>query len=275
MTDGTMGVLIRRASAANQKTAEDYERDGLLYCGKCHTPKQARVMLFGQLTTVPAACKCASEKWEAEEAARKREENRLKLESMREIWIADKSLRKCTFENARRSRLLDNCRKYVDRWGKALDENSGLLFYGNPGGGKTYAAACIANALIDHGIPAMITSFPRILAVSFEERAEAIRQVRKFPLLVLDDLGTERTTDYALEVVYTVVNERYKSGKPLIVTTNMGLKDLKNPKSIDYQRIYERILEICVPVYVEPAEYRAAEANRKLNIAKEIFGGGE
>jgi len=75
--------------------------------------------------------------------------------------------------------------------------------------------------------------------------------------------------------VYTVVNERYKSGKPLIVTTNLGLEELRSPKNIDYQRIYERILEMCVPVYVEPARYRAAEATRKLNIAREIFGNGK
>ena len=267
-------AIARLARQANGRKEGDYEQDGLLYCGSCHTPKEAKIVLCGRLKVVSVTCKCASAEWEAKEEARKREEERLKLEGKREIWIADKHLRKSTFANANRSKLLDKCWRYADQWDKVQKENSGLLFYGDPGGGKTYAAACIANALIDNGIPAMITSFPRILAASWDDRADIVRQCKWFPLLVLDDLGAERSSDYALEVVYTVVNERYKSDKPLIVTTNMGLADMKSPKSIEYQRIYERILEMCVPVYVEPARYRAAEAERKLNIARDIFGGG-
>ena len=74
-------------------------------------------------------------------------------------------------------------------------QNNGLLLWGNTGNGKTYAAACIANALIARGIPALITSFPRILNAGWDKR-EIAEQMRQYPLLVIDDLGAERESDY-------------------------------------------------------------------------------
>ena len=64
-------------------------------------------------------------------------------------------------------------------------------------------------------------------------------------LLVLDDLGAERSTEYAIEQLYAIVDQRYRSGKPLIVTTNMTLEQLKNGPELGRRRIYERVLEMC------------------------------
>ena len=66
-------------------------------------------------------------------------------------------------------------------------------------------------------------------------------------LLIIDDLGAERGTDYALEKVYNIIDSRYLSGKPLILTTNMTLKDMQESEDIRYRRIYDRIFEMCFP----------------------------
>ena len=129
-----------------------------------------------------------------------------------------------------------------------------------------------ANALIARGIPALITSFPRILNAGWDKR-EIAEQMRQYPLLVIDDLGAERESDYALETVYMVIDERYKARKPLIVTTNLTLEEICKPKSMDYQRIYDRILEMCVPVVFQGGSIRRKAANEKLRRAREALDG--
>ena len=97
-------------------------------------------------------------------------------------------------------------------------------------------------------------------------------QMKRFQLLVIDDLGVERESDYALEIVQLVVDERYKSGIPSIVTTNLTLKELENPKNLRYARIYDRVLEMCVPVYFDGPSRRQEKRKDKLRLAREVFG---
>ena len=102
-----------------------------------------------------------------------------------------------------------------------LENNIGLLIYGDTGNGKTHAAACIANALIDECVPVMMTSFPRILSGGFD-KSSTIAEMNRYPLVVIDDLGAERQSDYSLEIMYLIIDERYKAKKPLIITTNLS-----------------------------------------------------
>ena len=69
-------------------------------------------------------------------------------------------------------------------------------------------------------------------------------------LLVIDDLGAERGTEYAVENVFNVIDRRYRSGKHLIITTNLHISMLTNEQSLDKKRIYDRILELCIPICV-------------------------
>ena len=74
--------------------------------------------------------------------------------------------------------------------------------------------------------PVHMTNFALILndlAASFEGRNEYISRLCRYPLLILDDFGMERGTEYGLEQVFNVIDSRYRSGKPLIVTTNLTL----------------------------------------------------
>ena len=72
-------------------------------------------------------------------------------------------------------------------------------------------------------------------------------RIRNAPLVVFDDLGAERSSEYALENVFMMVDERYRARKPLIVTSNLTLNELKNPQGMDRKRIYDRILECASP----------------------------
>lgn len=250
----------------------DYEKDGLLYCGHCNTPKQCRIPIGGGVRLVGCQCACAAREYEAEKKARADREKRLRIETLRADGIRDKSLTACRFDTATMSEEIVKCKRYADAWDDMRRENNGLLLWGNTGNGKTFAAACIANELIDRGIPAMITSFPRILNAGYDKQ-EIIEQVHYYPLLVIDDLGAERSSEYAMETVYTVIDERYKSKKPLIVTTNLTLDELCKPKNMDYQRIYDRVIEMCTPLVFKGDNLRRDKANKRLRYVKSVLEG--
>ena len=154
--------------------------------------------------------------------------------------------------------------------------NTGLLLYGPVGTGKTFFSACIANALIDRGIPVMMTNFARIvddLQGDFSGRGDYLRRLNSYPLLIIDDLGIERNSEYMQEQVYNIVDARYASERPLIVTTNISLEEIKNPQNEQRRRIYDRILEMCHPIKVDGQSRRRqavrdkyAERNRLLGL---------
>ena len=276
MLDDIFTTLARRSAALAVPEEGDFMRDGLLHCGKCGKPKQCRVMLHGASKTpqvVGCCCDCTNEAYLRGKEEREREEKRLRIEALRADGIRDKSLTACRFDSSEMTDGLLKCKRYAEHWKEMQEQNSGLLLWGNTGTGKTYAAACIANYLIDCGTPAMVTNFPRILNAGWDKQ-EIIDQMHYYPMVVIDDLDVERSTEYAMETVYMVIDERYKAKKPLIVTTNLTLEELCKPKNMDYRRIYERILELCVPVAFKGESFRQKAANEKMRRMKEILEGG-
>lgn len=260
---------------ANTATAtpepDDYIENGLLYCGKCHTPKQCKTTWDGHERIVPCMCKCREEEYNATQKQIDIQQQQQRIEWLREVGITDGGLLNCTFDKAYLSEEIQRCKAYVDNWEQSYENNVGLLMHGDAGTGKTFAAACIANALIDNGISAMITSFPRILSSNYD-RTELLEQIRSAELVVIDDLGTERSSEYALEIAFLVIDERYKSKKPLIVTTNMTEEFMVgNKKNTPVWRIYQRILEMCVPMTFGNTKFRASIAKGKRSVVATIF----
>ncbi len=109
-----------------------------------------------------------------------------------------------------------------------------LLLYGGYGCGKTHLAAAIANALLKQGREVIFVTVPDLLdhlraayapdsPTSYDERFE---QVRTTEVLVLDDLGTESATPWALEKLFQLLNHRYLAQAPTVITTNRELDSL-------------------------------------------------
>ena len=92
-------------------------------------------------------------------------------------------------------------------------------------------------------------------------------------LLILDDLGAERNTEYAVETVYNVIDSRYRVGKPVIVTTNLTLEEMQNSTDIKCHRIYDRIFEVCYPLRFEGKSMRGKEATGRFNEMKVLLEG--
>jgi DNA replication protein DnaC len=109
----------------------------------------------------------------------------------------------------------------------------------------------------------LFTSFGAIIksVSNFEvDKNRFFKDFGRFDLIVLDDLGTERSSAFALEQVFDVVDNRVQSMLPMIVTTNLTLTELKNPESRSYQRIYDRLLQVCTPVNFNGESRRKEQA---------------
>ena len=254
---------IERAAAENIKAEQGdyYGDDGLLYCGKCNTKKQTRVNILGRERTPMCLCRCEVEKRDREEAERKRIEFEKRVRDLRRMGFPESDMQEWTFENDDRSneKISTVARNYVENFGKMREDGKGLLLFGKTGTGKSFASACIANALIDKGYPVLMTNFARIrntLQGLFDGRQEYLDSFNRFPLLILDDLAAESKSEYMQEIVYEVINNRSLAGLPLIVTANLTADELKHPADITNQRIFSRLYEMCIPLEVKGDDRR-------------------
>ena len=133
----------------------------------------------------------------------------------------------------------------------------------------------LANALMEQEVPVHMTNFAHILNEmnnSFSGRNEVVDRLCRYPLLIIDDFGMERSTEYALEQIYNIVDSRYRSRKPLIVTTNLTSDEIRHPQDTAHARIYDRLLEMCVPISCIGVSFRKEIAQEKLERLKELIG---
>ncbi len=275
-------VLKKLEKTRNEgmKADNDYTDDdtGLLMCGQCHTKKQKRVSFLGEERIVGCLCRCAAEKLEKEREEYRVKEELLNIQKMKSAGLQDRTFYNYTFDHCDASQ--ENAvyaKRYVEHFSKMVHTGQGLLFWGNVGTGKTFLAGCIANALLEQKNPVLMTSFPKILnalgGLYSSERNEYLASLNRYTLLVIDDMGIERESQYTVETIYTVIDERYKSGKPFIITTNIQLDALKNPQDVEHARIYDRIMERCMPVFFGGKNYRSELGQGNRDTTKKILTG--
>lgn len=275
-------VLKKLEKTTNEeiKAADDYTDDdtGLLMCGQCHTKKQKKISFLGEERIVGCLCRCAVEKLEKEREEYRVKEELLNIQKMKSAGLQDRTFYNYTFDRCHASQ--ENAiyaKRYVEHFSEMVQTGQGLLFWGNVGTGKTFLAGCIANALLEQKIPVLMTSFPKILnalgGLYSSERNEYLASLNRYTLLVIDDMGIERESQYTIETVYTVIDERYKSGKPFIITTNIQLDVLKSPQDVEHARIYDRIMERCMPVFFGGKNYRSELGQGNRDTAKKILTG--
>ena len=265
----------------NMEMGDYIGEDGLIYCGVCHEPKQKRFedsgILAGQVHHV--MCRCERERHAKEEARQRAEERARHVDELRRDGFLSRTMRDWTFakDNGQNPQMTA-AKRYVANWEQMKEKNIGLLLWGDVGCGKSYLAGAIANALIDQEIAVRMTNFSAIindLSGTFEGRNQYLDKLCSYPLLIIDDFGMKRGTEYGLEQVYSVIDGRYRSGKPLIVTTNLTLTEMRNAADTAHKRIYDRVLDMCVPILCKGDSFRKKTAEEKLEAAKNMLYGNK
>lgn len=247
--------------------------DGLIYCGKCHTRKQGKYDFDGQILTIMCLCKCADEEYK-----KKREEleRRDRAETNKLHCFPSSEMLTWTFENDDMSNepLTTAMRNYAEHFEEMKKRGKGLFLWGTCGTGKTYAACEVASAVLEMGYAVLFTDFRRLLnsIIKSNDKQAPIDSLREYDLVVLDDLGVERETQFAQEQVESIVDTIEKNNIPVVITTNLTIDQVKNPQTIEYKRIYERILKRCHPIEVKGQNRRRKEAKDDYDEMRSLLG---
>lgn len=247
--------------------------DGFLHCQICTDKVETEIEVFGVKKRVRCICSCRQKELNAYKDREKREEQ----ERKRRICFAETNMKDWNFANddRRNEKLSDAMQNYVNNFTDFRKDGKGLLLHGTVGTGKTYFAACIANALIDEGYTVLMTNFARLtnqIQGMFDGKQEYIDSLNKYTLLIIDDLGAERKSEFMQEMVFNIIDARYRSGLPFIITTNLTTDEIKKPQEIGYSRIYDRILERCFPVEVSGVSRRRQNVKDTFFDVKEKLG---
>jgi DNA replication protein DnaC len=147
--------------------------------------------------------------------------------------------------------VVGEVRRYVDELADNLAEGRGLWLMGDVGTGKTTLAMLVSRYAIEAGHSVAIYSMPRLLArirrtydaeAGEQSYLEFFERLTSVDLLHLDDLGAEKRTDWVLEQLYAIVNERYEAGRSILLTSNLNQVDLAEQIG---PRTVSRLGEMC------------------------------
>lgn len=240
--------------------------NGVECCLKCGKPLKRRLSIGGTEIEVGVLCDCQAAEYEERRARHEADERRIRIDRLRSLSLMSGPYAKASFDNYTirdgNRKAYEACRSYAERFQELKKRGYGLMLCGPVGTGKSYTAACICNALIEMEYTVMMTSLPKILEVpgwKDEGKSEVFCEP---DLLVIDDFGVERSTEYSLERAYEVIDTRVRSCKPLIITTNLSVSEIVNEDNIGRRRIYDRILEGCVPLMITGSSFRKEKAMR-------------
>lgn len=240
-------------------TKDDYEKDGLIYCGKCHTPKQKILNYAGTQRKVNCMCQCESEEYDRqieEERQRERQEkvNKLKLNSLMGERYANASFDTCQLENESFKRAFERCRNYCINSKEVLQNGYGIYLWGSCGTGKTHLMACMCNELMNQLKQCIFTNFfdiSKSIRATFsggDTEENLINKITNCDFLFIDDLGTEvlrkgNDDTWLQEKIYDIINKRYNAKKPTVFTSNYSFSELINDRGMMIKSV-DRIVEM-------------------------------
>lgn len=161
---------------------------------------------------------------------------------------------------------LSACRSYAEEYRARAYRGEGLVIHGAVGTGKSHLAVSLMREIMKlHGTPALFVTVPSLLETersSYDQDSApvvgGVVTAQAADLLILDDLGAERMTEWAKEKMFVLINHRYAQGMPTVITTNDGAYETKERIG---ERSFSRLAERCEWIPLEGEDYRMRGEN--------------
>ena len=190
------------------------------------------------------------------------ERKRNKIKKYKDISLIDKKFSQNKFENSNMNdKHMTFSKRYADKFIEKGTAPKGLILFGDVGTGKTHASNCIANYLMTNSKTVLVINLGLYINKLQREWAEAendvLQKVKTCDLFIIDDLGTEKISEFVISKTFMLIDTRYRADKPMIITTNLTVDQIAKKFN---KRISDRILEMCYPVQVNGKSKR--EINR-------------
>lgn len=249
-------------------------------CNECGGKQQYKILQLGKskIELIQKRCKCLEEKENAfrekqriDKERKKQEERREHIEQLKRKCMLDMKFKNSTFSNWNKSessrKVIEVCKNYYTNFNQNYSENIGMILNGGVGIGKTYAVSSIANELINDEISVICVSINSLLRRFKDNYSNGIsenvvlKEISEVKLLIIDDLGTEQSSEWFNTIFYEIIDNRYRQDKPLIITTNLTIDQIEKKY---HARITSRIFEMCVPINCGCGDIREIEGEKKL-----------
>lgn len=249
-------------------------------CGKPymenHMLPDEMIKILGEKIRYIPSCKCHETFYERDifkmESELEKERIKNRGNRYRDVSIIDSRFLNSVFENSvSQEKHMEIARRYAEKF-IVKKTDVGILFYGNSGTGKTFASACIGNYLISRGksvIALNLGLYLNKLKLEWSKgETELLNKISKCDLLIIDDLGCEKISEWVLEKVFLLIDTRYRAEKPVIITTNLFFSK-ENEKCGIFNtfgnRIKDRISEMCFPVCCKGASRRKSGTEKFMD----------
>jgi DNA replication protein DnaC len=252
------------------------------YCGKerfyIRSPLTGRYLLYH--------CECVLIARRKHEDAMRREEECRRINRLFQESNIGKKLLGATFESFERipgtEKALEWCKAYAASFSRETSESA--VLFGMPGCGKSHMAAATGKEIIRRtGMPFVFCSVTELLSRikatyggrNNESEQELIMTLIHAPLVVMDDIGAQyngkregNETPWAEDVIYRIVDGRYRHSRPIIFTANVDADGLKKLEALIGARTYDRLIEMCTLLPVTADSYRRKIAGERLEKQK-------
>lgn len=251
------------------KESGDYYVNEILYCGKCNTPRE----MYSEYSKciVEVTCECRQKAYEE-----KQRQIQLKNHYDNFIEFIDPAFRNIFFKDCEESELLKKLKRYFQSSKEMLEKNVGLFIYGSVGNGKTYQTSALMNELLKAGYKVASLNINDAIK-KYNDKSQEFRNFRSsiqnVDFLFLDDFGISRETEYQIEQLHNLIDARYNSNKPLILTSNLSRGELASTDNLALKRIYDRIIGRTYGIISKGESYRMKKAQQEKKYIDSLLGG--